>query len=187
MTTIYEETEWWYQKRVVDFSSYRKYSLSCKFVNDFSFYMTATVPFTSNVIQMNISEGMSEILVFVKFLYCADVNTMFITRIRGNQCNEMGVSSFGLDDISKDVFDDVMHCLEIMFQDLHAQIILFTRKDFEKRKKEYSMVLCEQVSVLRFPGSIIACISRHMRPSWFDYDNDDIDHDIGDDYFEGEY
>lgn len=185
MTLVFQESKWWFDRKVVDFSRYRMYRHACKFVNGFSYNMTATVGFESDVVQMNISEGMTETLVFVRFLMCHEIDSIFVVRVKGKRWYG-GVFGepllFTIKDMIDDVSEDVLNGFKFMFQDVCSNVYMFTQEQFDAKKVDYGTVLCNGVSTLPFSGAIASKISQFMRPKWFDYKHDDTSYDIGDEY-----
>lgn len=146
--------------------------------------MTATASFDSDVIQMNISEEMTETLVYARFLLCHEIDTMFVIRIKGRRWygdGTSGVLNFNLDDMIHDVSEDVWHCIKFMFQDVCKHVYFYAQEQFDTCKQQCAESLCQSVSVLPFRGPVTTRISEFMRPKWFDYKHDDHSYDIGDD------
>ena len=181
MSIVCEETAWWFNRKVIDFSRYRMYNHFCKFVNGFTYNMTATCGFESDVVQMNISEGMTETLVYARLLMCHETKTMYIVRVQGRRWygGMMGVPlEFTENDMIDDVREDVWHCFAFMFQDVCLHVRYYDKELFEQDKTAYAKTLCCAASVLPFRGSVLTNIAKYMRPYWFDFNYSDSNYDL---------
>lgn len=178
---VFQDSQWLFTRKVVDFSRYRMYTCTCNFINGYTNYnLTATCSFSSNIVQINITCDDVVTLLFVKFLVCNEIDTFFITRVSGKRWygNLSEPLYFDNNDMIDDVESDIINSLKVMFQDVCKHVEFYKDVSFNLYKKNLASFFCNALSTLPFRGSISLHIASFMRPDWFDYQHDDPVHDI---------
>lgn len=163
MTVVLQESEFWYNKTVVQHETYRSFLFTCRFVPGFSSFSKLYKDNDSNRVRLYVSDSQHEYTIDAEILICEEIKTIFITHVEGT---EFGIP---ITTFEEDLNWELTHALEFLFEKQYV-IKFFDDQEFKTIKNEYAKHLCLSYgSCLPFHVSILKNIAKHLRPTWFDF------------------
>lgn len=173
LTVLYEESDSWHHKSVVEFAVTREYDHKYSFVPGFLCRTYATVYFNSNHVDVTLSENDHYIMIGARFMLCKEIDTIFIISVNGTDYPDMSqphnMSYFDLETMPDEVRVDLLHCFMDLFRDTCKWVRMYTPQAFSEAKQKYAHELCKSGCALPLHISVLYKIAWYMKPWWFDY------------------